>query len=343
MTRKSNWRLALAFMAFFAACLAAYLIFARPWLLNWGSTPVERATLYPGDDAVPRFAYQTTRALDITAPPERAWAWQAQIGQDRGGFYSYSWLENLALADIHNATALRPEWREMRLGEPVLLTPKDYPLGLARRQQPDPSLAPRVSHLDPMRAFVLKGWGSFNFIPLPGGRTRLLLRGRVPPMTKPALVRQALTFDALHFVMERQMMRNVKRLAEGRPGTPAWLNLLAALGFFAIAAVAASFIFSRRRCRPWLLLPLLYSLLVVASTRDAQASLVAFAAVLLIIAGIIRFRIWWWAYILLMWLYAHAVLLFSADAFPVFGIAFLAAAAALRLKKKNSTNEARTP
>ena len=34
--------------------------------------------------------------MTIQAPVEQAWPWLAQLGQDRGGFYSYEWLENLA-------------------------------------------------------------------------------------------------------------------------------------------------------------------------------------------------------------------------------------------------------
>ena len=38
---------------------------------------------------VPDPGLQTTRAVTIAAPPEEVWPWLAQIGQDRGGFYSY--------------------------------------------------------------------------------------------------------------------------------------------------------------------------------------------------------------------------------------------------------------
>lgn len=337
MKKPNKWVLSAALLLAFAAVIAAYFAWGRPWLLSWGSTPQERAAVFPGDEELPAFAYQTTRAVDIDAPPERVWAWQAQIGQDRGGFYSYHWLENLMLADIHNTEAIRPEWQELHLGMPVLLTPKDYPLGLVRRERPDPYMAPPVSLLDRPRHFVLRGWGSFNFIPLADGRTRLLLRGRVPAMGRLAVVRQALTFDALHFVMERQMMRNVKRLAEGRPPTPWWLNFVAGAGFVAACDLALRRILARRRRWPWAAFAAAYLLLVLLASRDAQAALVGFTAVLLIVAGVIRFRGWWWAYILGMWVYAHLVLFLAADAYVVFGLVFLAAglfALAAKRKKK---------
>jgi hypothetical protein len=43
------------------------------------------------------------RSLLEGTPPSAVWPWILQIGQDRGGFYSNTWLENLTLADIHNA------------------------------------------------------------------------------------------------------------------------------------------------------------------------------------------------------------------------------------------------
>jgi hypothetical protein len=39
---------------------------------------------------------EAARAVTIDAPVEDVWPWLAQIGQDRAGFYSYEWLENLA-------------------------------------------------------------------------------------------------------------------------------------------------------------------------------------------------------------------------------------------------------
>lgn len=336
MEKKRRARSTLVFLLVFAAVISFYFAWGRPWLLHWGSTPQERAAVFPGDEELPGYAYQTTRALDVNAPPEQAWAWQAQIGQDRGGFYSYHWLENLFLANIRNTESIRPEWQELRLGMPVLLTPQDYPLGLFRRQEPSPRLAPPVSRLDKPKHFVLRGWGSFNFIPLADGRTRLLLRGRVPPMGRWDLLRQALTFDTIHFVMERQMMRNVKRLAEGRPAAPWWLNFIAGLGFVAACDLALRRILARRRRWPWVVFAAAYLLLVLLATRDAQAALVGFTAVLLIVAGVIRFRGWWWAYILGMWVYAHLVLFLAADAYVAFGLLFLAAGlfSLQRIKKR---------
>jgi hypothetical protein len=35
-----------------------------------------------------------TRAITISAGPERIWLWLVQIGFGRGGWYSYDWVDN---------------------------------------------------------------------------------------------------------------------------------------------------------------------------------------------------------------------------------------------------------
>jgi hypothetical protein len=41
--------------------------------------------------------------VTVEAPAGEVWRWLVQIGQDRGGFYSYDWLENAAGLRIHSA------------------------------------------------------------------------------------------------------------------------------------------------------------------------------------------------------------------------------------------------
>src|SRR5918994_7083921 len=74
----------------------AYALVVRPWHLRWGATEEGIAKPLPGDELVPNPAIESTRAITVNAPVEEVWPWLAQIGQDRGGFYSYEWLENLA-------------------------------------------------------------------------------------------------------------------------------------------------------------------------------------------------------------------------------------------------------
>ena len=73
-----------------------------------------------------------TRAVSIDAPPEKVWPWLVQIGQDRAGFYSYTWLENLTLADIHNTFEIRPEWQGRKAKDIVRSVKPGYMFGLLK-------------------------------------------------------------------------------------------------------------------------------------------------------------------------------------------------------------------
>jgi hypothetical protein len=64
------------------AVLIASLALARPWFLDWGSTPQERGRALPGDEIVPAARLHGTHALTIAAPAATVFAWLAQTGQD---------------------------------------------------------------------------------------------------------------------------------------------------------------------------------------------------------------------------------------------------------------------
>src|SRR5512143_3629356 len=72
-----------------AALAVAYPLALRPWHLRWGASDEEAQRTLPGDDLVPRPVVQSTRAITINSPASAVWAWLAQLGQGRGGFYSF--------------------------------------------------------------------------------------------------------------------------------------------------------------------------------------------------------------------------------------------------------------
>lgn len=189
------------------AGLAAYtgvLAAARPWHRRWGAIDDEIAQPLPGDELSHGGAL-ANHAITIDAPVEKVWPWLVQIGQDRAGFYSYSWLENLFRADIHNADEIVPEWQTIEEGGHVRLASKDvYGDG--------PLL--HVSHVRPGRSFVLEGWGEFVLRPVDKHRTRLLIRTH---RSKQSTLMKALSFfliEPAHFVMERRMLLGIKERAE---------------------------------------------------------------------------------------------------------------------------------
>lgn len=181
------------------AALAVYMVAIRPRLRNWGATSEEARMPLPGDEIVPDPGLQTTHAVTIAAPIAGVWPWLAQIGQDRGGFYSYEWLENLAGCEMRNAEEIHPEWQHRELGETILLHPA---AGL------------KVTLFEPDRALGIEGWGVFVLEPSGEQRTRLLARGRIPRRATP--MAYAALLEIPHFLMERRMLLGIRERAERR-------------------------------------------------------------------------------------------------------------------------------
>jgi len=175
----------------------AYLAAIRPWLRRWGSTDEEVARALPGDELVPDPAIVSTWSVKIDAPVEEVWPWLAQIGQDRGGFYSYAWLENLAGCELRNADQVHPEWQGRTVGEVVPLHPAH---GLP------------LAYFEPGHALVLEGWGAFVVEASDARRTRLISRTRV--RTGWSAISYALLMEIPHFVMQRKMLLEIKERAE---------------------------------------------------------------------------------------------------------------------------------
>ena len=107
------------------AVVLFYVAAVRPWMMNWGTTAEERARAMPGDEIVPDSALVTTRAVGIGAAADRVWPWLAQLGQDRGGFYSYELLEDLAGCEMPRATEILPAAQEWRPGDQLWMYPPD--------------------------------------------------------------------------------------------------------------------------------------------------------------------------------------------------------------------------
>ena len=181
------------------AALAVYAAGIRPRIRSWGASPEEARMPLPGDEFVPDSVMQTTRAVTIAAPPADVWPWLAQIGQERGGFYSYEWLENLAGCRMRNAEEIHPEWQHRDPGEAILLHP-------AARLE--------VNLFEPGRAFGIEGWGVFVLEPIGRGHTRLLVRGRCP--RRLAMAAYSILLEIPHFLMERKMLLGIRERAERR-------------------------------------------------------------------------------------------------------------------------------
>jgi hypothetical protein len=201
-----------------AGVAVAYILLARPRHLRWGLIDQERDESLPGDGLIAEPGLSATRAITIRASADEVWPWIAQLGQGRGGFYSYDFLENLAGCRIHSANRIGSEWQDVAVGDEVRLHPE---IGL------------EVSSVEHGRSLVLRGgvpmgnvappydftW-AFVLHEQPDETTRLLVRERygytrwwAPLIVEPA--------EAVSFLMSQKMLRGIRDRAQrpiGRRG-----------------------------------------------------------------------------------------------------------------------------
>jgi hypothetical protein len=187
----------------------------RRWYNRWGATPDEIASSLPGDDWVPapRLAY--TRAITIHTPAAEIWPWLVQMGQGRGGLYSYDSLENLIGCDIHSADRVLPEFQDLQPGDHILFGPaeKNFPGQVVLQVQPEKAIV--MCALDPVARQPVKSATWAFVLDEKGDRTtRLLVRGRnaYEPMTANHILWHIV--EPINFVMERKMLLGIKRRVE---------------------------------------------------------------------------------------------------------------------------------
>lgn len=206
---------------------AAYSFVLLPRLRRWGATAEEVTRPLPGDDLIPDPLYATTRAITVSAAAEDVWPWLVQMGQNRGGFYTYDVLENLFRLDIHSADRIHEEWQDLAAGH-------DY-VSL----DPDETMKMTITTLDPPRAFVIRTGAPAEDPPAPGDffkgeiaaswafiiepvgerSCRLLIRWRASwRTTAAAAFARAFLLEPVHFVMEEGMLRGIRDRAERSTG-----------------------------------------------------------------------------------------------------------------------------
>lgn len=192
--------------------------FLRGWYNCWGATPAEVQQQLPGDDLVPTPMLGYTRAITIQAPEECIWPWLVQIGQGRGGLYSYDGLENLAGCKIHSTEVIIPELQNPQIGDLVRLGPKGYPCFTILAIDPcrsmvlisaDPkSEQPVIYHIPDQKGFSIATW-QFLLQPVDKNSTRLLVRQRLAYSSDMTWIWR-LT-EPVGFIMERKMMLGIRQ------------------------------------------------------------------------------------------------------------------------------------
>ena len=208
---------------------AAIIAFAllTPFLQHrrerWGATDAEIHRSLPGDDLVPNSKGGYTHAVTIHVPAAEVWPWIVQLGQNKGGFYSYELLENIGGCKIHNADDIVPEFQDTVVGDRVAMSPKGAPY--------------IVAAIEPGQAFVLQLRVDLqtqetvdDTQPLPDkyqdsswvffleesaeGTTRLISRSRNDWNQSKTNTFFYGMFGVISLAMDRKMLKGIKKRAE---------------------------------------------------------------------------------------------------------------------------------
>lgn len=191
-------------------CLVSCGVMFRRVQLRWGATCAECDASLPGDGYIRSPALEATRAVSIKAPAGKVWPWLVQLGQGRGGFYSYDALENLMGLDIHSADRVHPEWQGTDIGDRIHLAPAPTAYLEVADIAPDELLVLRSPEdvpapFDFTWAFVLQE--------KPDGTTRLLVRERYACRRQWARLLVE-TVEVASFVMSTRMLQGIRSRAE---------------------------------------------------------------------------------------------------------------------------------
>jgi len=203
------------------------LPFLRPKLGRWGSTDEELVRELPGDDLIKEIDGSYNHAITIDVAPADVWPWIVQLGQNKGGFYSYELLENITSCKIRNADAIVPEFQDTKVGDKVMMHPKAAPY--------------IVVAIDPVRSFIIRlrinlennetvdpaeplppkyqdGTWLFHLEETAEGKTRLVTRSRnIWSNSKMNTFFYGL-FGIISVAMDRKLLKGIKKRAEKAAG-----------------------------------------------------------------------------------------------------------------------------
>jgi hypothetical protein len=205
-----------------------------PRMTTWGATEEEVAASMAGDDLIGRAKYRSTHAITIDALPEDVWPWLAQLGQGRGGLYSYDWLENLLGLDIHSVQGIDARLQALSLGDVVRLVPEgtEPPLRFAVVRLDAPSLlvlGPDKTRAEAFAARLPYPCWTFQLTPVAASSCRLVVRFQADFNPTPfGWLAYNYALQPIHFAMERKMLMGIKERAERSPDPVGQLSVLSA-------------------------------------------------------------------------------------------------------------------
>ena len=186
---------------------ALYWFPIRRWMGRWGTTPSDLSRVMAGDGLIGDPTYSGTMAVIVNARPDDIWPWLVQMGYQRGGLYSYDWLDRLfGFLDRPSTARILPEFQHLAVGDEI-------PLGRGPGWP--------VASMEPPRALVLdmRNMGSIDWVwqfglyTVDEKQTRLVSRSRVHARTIWAWLLTS-AIEPAGFIMTRRMLLGLKQRAE---------------------------------------------------------------------------------------------------------------------------------
>lgn len=242
--------------------LTALFALTLPAIQRWGATDVEVARILPGDELIAEPLVRWTHGITINAPPAAVWPWIAQLGDARGGYYSYTFIENqvgalTGAADYNvvyrNADRIHPEWQNPQPGDSMIQS-------VLKVRDIEPERYLLADAVDP----AIMNWvWLWQIEPLADGQqSRLLVRMGIdiPGPSDPVM---GFMMNVGGFVMEQNMLQGIKLRAEGN-SEPVWTEPVEIMLWFTalLAGLAGAILFV---WRPAWVMPLVVAVGAVAA------------------------------------------------------------------------------
>ncbi len=184
--------------------LSIYDLFLKPIITTWGAPVKEISMSMAGDNKA--LTVTSTRAILINAPKAEVWEWLIQLGADRGGFYSYEFIERALGYKTRQQNSITPEFKTIAVGNIIRGSIDE-----------NSSIIPynfRVLYVKPEDTFVLENWGTFLLEEVNNQQTRLVIRTQEAEGSTPWLRVAQYIAIPLHFIMERRTLMGIKARAE---------------------------------------------------------------------------------------------------------------------------------
>lgn len=263
--------------------LLNYHFFIKPIITTWGASEKEIFMPMAGDDKT--LTITSTRAISINTPKSEVWKWLIQLGADRGGFYSYTFIEKAMGYETRHQEAIKPEFKEIAIGDVIRGSIDE-----------EKSIIPynfRVLYVKPEETFVLEKWGTFLLKEISPGQTRLIIRSQEAESANQWVKIANYIEIPLHYIMERRMLMGIKARVEAGKNVPlsysediAWFLSIVLSGF-----LICILIFIGRGIIQSFIIPLVFSSLWLFSLLIFQPIPLYSIALLLVICGVTLYGI----------------------------------------------------